>query len=1111
MKLIKKVEFWKHTSLVGIICVIIIVASLGLWINFFFISLSRAATTTWTFEIPGNYTYDSTRIDIFGGISALKSIDQTDDDNISSGFGGGSHSNTVWDASNSAVTLAEGVFSGTFLSRIIDATTSTSWTTLTPTPKAPYGKELPANAGVETAYTEGNVDMSGNVLLLHLNESSWSGSNGEVIDSSGQNNNGTSGGGANTTETARFNRAGNFDGIDDYVEVADAASLDFGAGEFSIELWVKTSHNGLNTVIGKHNSYLAPVSGVGDRSGFSLHATALANNFWRMYISGATCAYLLDTDANLSDNNWHHYVFVKSNTAPTCYVDGAQCTKSIQYASGCELANQSPNVGSIDNDVPVSIMKGLGYTDGAVDEVALYNRALSANEVMGRYRRGAINVKYQARSCDDNGCSGENFVGPSGNASAYYTEITNSAVGLPSFTLSGIDNNRYVQYSALLETASTTLRPKISSIIIAPTHYYANAPTIIPTASQGFTYTLPLETFVPSESGNGDIFYQITRNATSSNPTWYFWNGSVWSVAGDSDYNSSSTINANLASFSASVGTGSLAWRSFFISAGGVTRPSLSQVAVGYTVYAPANLPINLVASANSTSQINLTWSANSNPTSTEYYAENIIKGTNSGWITALSWDSGDLACGTTYTFRVKARNSGNVETAFVESVNAITHGCGGGSGSLAPITPPAVNPPTTSLSLIMPAEGSLITDLPFMVRGYGASGVDIEIKIAGSTYKVKSGETGEFSLLILDQLTDGNYVVNLTQMGATGKTSSSVERKILVATKKLKEIKTEPSTIKSKEFKGELETITPERLQISTKPSTDADAPTKVEKIVPKSGSKIIPAPVSTASEVKALLEDIKKREAFLVVMTNNLTHFNRNQLERIEVAEGEEVNIFIRPAAKVYSITARIYRKSEQATEVRPENLSMLKRIRSWLIPAARAVGISPAAQWLSGYIFNPIIDSRLYRGSISLANVRVGDYELVITFNNQDGSRLRLTKEITVKTKGKIMEKKGDEEEPITFARVVVFKQTKTGDFVSWDGWLYGAENPIFTDQSGEYILSLPPGIYYLRVDAAKYETYHSGIYVLDQPTIIREDIYLEQTSRNAWDRFWEWLKK
>lgn len=195
-----------------------------------------ASTVTWPFTTAGNYTYDNTKINVSGGFANLIAKDQTDDDNdATGGFAAGSHSDTEWDAGSSWLELdAAGLTagSGNYTSRIMDAGGDVTWTTIDWRTALPNYKELPNTGAIETAYSSGNADMSGNILLMHMNEAA-----GAIIDSSGNVNNGVNNG-ATYGASGMFFEALNFDGVDDNVSVADANSLDVST-EFTAEAWVK--------------------------------------------------------------------------------------------------------------------------------------------------------------------------------------------------------------------------------------------------------------------------------------------------------------------------------------------------------------------------------------------------------------------------------------------------------------------------------------------------------------------------------------------------------------------------------------------------------------------------------------------------------------------------------------------------------------------------------------------------------------------------------------------------------------------------------------------------------------------------------------------------------
>jgi hypothetical protein len=81
--------------------------------------------------------------------------------------------------------------------------------------------------------------------------------------------------------------------------------------------------------------------------------------------------------------------------------------------------------------------------------------------------------------------------------------------------------------------------------------------------------------------------------------------------------------------------------------------------------YTRANTPGSAQFTNRTRTSIRANWTANGNPSGTQYYCENTTEGTNSGWITATSWNSTGLTCGESYSFRVRARNGNNITTGW--------------------------------------------------------------------------------------------------------------------------------------------------------------------------------------------------------------------------------------------------------------------------------------------------------------------------------------------------------------------------------------------------------------------------------------------------------------
>ena len=104
------------------------------------------------------------------------------------------------------------------------------------------------------------------------------------------------------------------------------------------------------------------------------------------------------------------------------------------------------------------------------------------------------------------------------------------------------------------------------------------------------------------------------------------------------------------------------------------TSPNYTAYSAGSRyAYTLANLPGADGFSDITQTSIRANWTANGNPAGTQYYCQNTTAGTNSGWTTNTSWNSMGLSAGTTYAFRVKARNGDGVETGWRSLGSATT------------------------------------------------------------------------------------------------------------------------------------------------------------------------------------------------------------------------------------------------------------------------------------------------------------------------------------------------------------------------------------------------------------------------------------------------------
>ncbi len=211
-----------------------------------------------------------------------------------------------------------------------------------------------------------------------MDEATWSGTLGEVKDSSGNGNNGQAQGPTNSKaypgSPSKFGSAGQFDGIDNYVSIPDSSSLDISSA-FSIAFWIKYTSS-VNQVIFEKNG----------NSGYSVQ---LFGGKPIINVGGYGSAQSTWAASSWNDGNWHHVVFVVSKFAVGAgkvYVDGVDNTGSNDSAG-------TPSYGS-GTSLYIGGRTGTFVYSGSLDEVRIYNRALSPADVQNLYNYAPGPVAY---------------------------------------------------------------------------------------------------------------------------------------------------------------------------------------------------------------------------------------------------------------------------------------------------------------------------------------------------------------------------------------------------------------------------------------------------------------------------------------------------------------------------------------------------------------------------------------------------------------------------------------------------------------------------------------------------------------------------------------------
>ena len=235
-----------------------------------------------------------------------------------------------------------------------------------------YNRELSV-AEIQNLYTSGaqKINASQNRTSTSLDTGlvgMWSFNGADIngttaYDRSGSGNNGTLTNGPVPT-IGKVGQALSFDGVDDNVDFGTSNSLDVSSA-LTISMWFKRNGNGGNLYHGLIQRFSAGVVG------------------YQLYtFNDNTLSFYTNTVANstytLSDNNWHHYVVTNDGSTTKFYVDGVSYGSTAQTLSSVTSATTN-NIGKYGTQ---------GNTNGLIDEVRIYNRALTADEARLLYNIG---------------------------------------------------------------------------------------------------------------------------------------------------------------------------------------------------------------------------------------------------------------------------------------------------------------------------------------------------------------------------------------------------------------------------------------------------------------------------------------------------------------------------------------------------------------------------------------------------------------------------------------------------------------------------------------------------------------------------------------------------
>ena len=274
------------------------------------------------------------------------------------------------------------------------ADVSSGWYSGTPSPLTCYQNTqgvcmwLGGTEGIRVASITGTtINVSSGASLLGGLIGWWTLDTGDIVgtlakDISGSVNNGTL---QNTPTPVAGHWADGTNALtlDGSTEEIDTATAYVNPKTFSLSAWFKTSTASGNKIVGFERNK----TGTGSNNSDRLLYMGTDGKIYFGWYDGSIRT--VKSNAVLTNNNWHHAVATFDGTTGKLYIDGVlQASLSAGAAQnftgywriGAYKANGYPNAAD-------------GYFNGSIDEVMIWNRALSASDVTSLYGLSASDAQ----------------------------------------------------------------------------------------------------------------------------------------------------------------------------------------------------------------------------------------------------------------------------------------------------------------------------------------------------------------------------------------------------------------------------------------------------------------------------------------------------------------------------------------------------------------------------------------------------------------------------------------------------------------------------------------------------------------------------------------------
>ena len=326
----------------------------------------------------------------------------------------------------------------------------------------------------------------------------WGSTVGAVKDSSGMNNNGTSTNATTTTDKVKYGRSAGFDGNADYIDIDDGGSSGIfnftNTNNFTFSYWLYLRGLSAQTV---------PLArGTFESDGWYTNIETTGIIRFLTNTSGVDSS-ISSPASTITTGTWYHIVGVKNGSESRIYVNGSIVAAGT--LSDAATANDALHIGSY----PTTSLSVNGY----LDDVKIFNRALTENEVTREYVSGPGPVGYW-RFEEQTGTVAY-------DASGNFNNATNTAALMPAWTSGGkiggaLSFNGSSNYLMAPNNATTNITSNQTvSVWVKSSTYVASADIVQRWANDAATqkvWRLATATLY----GTASVFLRVSSDGTTN-------------------------------------------------------------------------------------------------------------------------------------------------------------------------------------------------------------------------------------------------------------------------------------------------------------------------------------------------------------------------------------------------------------------------------------------------------------------------------------------------------------------------------------------------------------------------------------------------------------------